>query len=1052
MNKAFKSLFAAVTSSFMMLTVAAAFPPREVNAASSVTVDLSEEYQAIRGFGGMNHPEWTGQDLTDAQRQTAFGNGDNELGLTVLRVFVNPDSTQWYKALPTAQTATEMGVTVFASPWEPPSNLTESGGSNGKLHLPKSNYAAYAQHLNDFGTYMKNNNVDLYAISVQNEPDYASEWTYWSTDETTDFIANYGDMITSTRLMSPESFQYAPETASWVPDGGKKFYKKIMNNSKAMENCDLFGTHFYGTQRAWMDYPELENCGKEIWMTEVYVPNSDANSANNYPEAIQVSENIHNAMVVGNMSAYTWWYIRRSYGLMTEDGKISKRGYCMAQYSKYVRPGYIRIGATEQPADNVLVSAYKGDGNKVVIVAINSGSSELTQRFDIGNVQITDVDRYRTSANENIALTADMDNDGKGFYSQLPANSVSTFVVTVADGADIPEPGNDPSNPRPIEPDDNGWFFHDDFEADVCDWTGRGAADVLTSGRTFYEGNESLLVQNRTSAWNGATKSLNTRAFTPGGQFSFSANVMYFDGNSTDTFYMKLQYTDANGETQYSEIAAAKALKGEWVQLANTNYTIPEGASNLQLYIETAESTNNFYIDEAVGAVAGTVINGAGESKDVIIGDINFDKVINSLDIVCARKGLINGYSSGYARLAADVNQDGNVDITDVVLIQNFVLGRISEFPVPDNVWDTYQETASADMIKFYSDSIYQMGNTSRLWEKVEKAQKGEKVTVAYLGGSITEGGGLDTCYAKRSYQYFADTFGTGSNVSYINAGMSGTSSVVGLMRSQRDIFDANPDVIFLEFSVNDHPEEIYKKSFESLVRKCLSQSNSPAVIILINRAKGGYSMQEQMAAVGKNYNVPIISMDTALTNAFNSGLFTTDDYYSDEYHPHAEGNKLISDCISYFYRQALKTVNRSDAYTIPDSTVYGKEYATAGIVALSELTNLNTGSFKTDNSNTRFAYGFTFEKNSANTPMTFTTQGKGIFIVFKSNQNSSLGNLNVTVNGKTSTIKGNRNYAWGGPDADIAYIQDTSGELNVSLSMENASTDFTILGIGVIK
>ena len=85
-----------------------------------------------------------------------------------------------------------MGVTVFASPWEPPANLTESGGSNGKLHLPKSNYAAYAKHLNDFGTYMKNNNVDLYAISVQNEPDYASEWTYWSTDETTDFIANYG--------------------------------------------------------------------------------------------------------------------------------------------------------------------------------------------------------------------------------------------------------------------------------------------------------------------------------------------------------------------------------------------------------------------------------------------------------------------------------------------------------------------------------------------------------------------------------------------------------------------------------------------------------------------------------------------------------------------------------------------------------------------------------------------------------------------------------------------------------------------------------------------
>lgn len=144
------------------------------------------------------------------------------MGLTVLRVFVNPDSSQWNKALPTAQFATQMGVTVFASPWEPPANHN-GPRKQRQTHLPKSNYAAYAKHLNDFGTYMKANDVDLYAVSVQNEPDYASEWTYWSTDETTDFIANYGDQITSTRLMSPESFQYAPENASWVRTAARNF-------------------------------------------------------------------------------------------------------------------------------------------------------------------------------------------------------------------------------------------------------------------------------------------------------------------------------------------------------------------------------------------------------------------------------------------------------------------------------------------------------------------------------------------------------------------------------------------------------------------------------------------------------------------------------------------------------------------------------------------------------------------------------------------------------------------------------------------------------------
>ncbi len=693
--KKFAERFTAVfTASALMASIVAVFPENtvpeslDVSAASNCVVDTTTEYQVIRGFGGINHPEWTGQDMTAAQRQTAFGNGTNELGLTVLRVFVNPDSNQWNKAVPTAQFASKMGAYVFASPWEPPSNLAESGGSNGKLHLPKSNYGAYAKHLNDFGTYMKNNGVDLYSISVQNEPDYASEWTYWSTDETVDFIANYGDQITSTRLMSPESFQYAPLNASWVPDGGKKFYQKIMANSKAFANCDVFGTHMYGTQRSWMDYPELENCGKEIWMTEVYVPNSEANSANRWPEALQVSENIHNALVVGNMSAYTWWYIRRSYGLMDESGVITKRGYNMAQYSKWVRPGDKRIEVTEQPADNVLVSAYKNDNNQITIVAINKGSETYTQSFSIGSGEkIVDVDRYRTSANENLALTENLENDGSGFFASLPAESVSTFVVSLEGSGSAPG----------SEPNEYGWYFNDPFEGDTCSWQGRGASSVQTSGRTAYVGSEALLVSGRTSAWNGAYRELNSKAFEPGKEYSFSVNINYFDGPATDTFCLKLEYTDSSGETQYSTIAQGNVNKGEWAQLANKNYMIPEGASDLKIYVETTETTNNFYIDEAIGAVAGTTIVGAGEAKTIILGDINFDGTIDCFDIIAARNGLANGgFADNSTMTAADVDKSTKFDVSDVVNLQCYVIRRITEFP--DN---TPEITAPISMAEY---------------------------------------------------------------------------------------------------------------------------------------------------------------------------------------------------------------------------------------------------------------------------------------------------------------------------------------------------------------
>lgn len=686
--KKLKSMIAGVAAGALVVTSFSSLPlggdekSFDVNAASAVTINTNKTYQRIRGFGGMNHPEWTGADLTAAQRQKAFGNGADELGFTILRIFVNPNSNQWNLAVPTAKYATEHGVTVFASPWEPPSNLAASGGTGGlqgKLHLPESNYAAYAEHLNNFGTYMKNNGVDLYSISVQNEPDYAEDWTAWTPAQTTNFIANYGDRITSTRLMSPESFQYG----AW--NNGKDYYKQILANPKAFENCDLFGTHFYGTPRDRMDFPDLENCGKEIWMTEVYVPNSEANSNERWPEGVQVAENIHNGLVVGNMSAYVWWYIRRSYGPMNEDGTISKRGYAMAQYSKWVRPGDVRIDATEQPDTNILVSAYKHSDTQIEVVAINKGNSEITQQFNVSGRTITNVDRYRTSANENIAPTKGMEASGSTFYSQLPANSVSTYVITLeSDGKPLPDYPDGPVTPEPITPDSNGYYYHDTFEGDTFDWTGRGDASVTLSGRIPYADKEALLVQDRTSSWHGAQKKLDPTTFKAGEEYSFSV-IAATSGTGTHNMMLSLQYTDPSGETQYAHIAQAVSVGENYVQLADTNFKLPQG-SNFILYVETEDGTDNFYIDEAIIAVKGTKIDGPAELK-FILGDVNCDGRVDAFDMVAARKGLINGLS-GAAALAGDVNGDGKYTIADAVQINEYLLGKIKAFVKGENSGD----------------------------------------------------------------------------------------------------------------------------------------------------------------------------------------------------------------------------------------------------------------------------------------------------------------------------------------------------------------------------
>lgn len=646
----------------------------KAKAASVVTVNTNKTYQSIRGFGGMNLPEWITQgDLTDAQRQKAFGNGADELGLTILRIYVSDDKNSWSRAVPTAKYAQKMGATVFATPWNPPSSIRQNGTGGirgGKYHLPSNQYAAYAQHLNDYYNYMKNNGVDVYSISVQNEPDYSSEWTAWSSDETTTFLANYGDQL-QFRVMSPETFQYS----------NKDYYSKILNNSKAMANTDLFGTHFYGTQRSQMDFQALENSGKEIWMTEVYVPNSEADSANRWPEAVQVATNIHNGLVVGNMSAYTWWYIRRSYGLMTEDGKISKRGYCMAQYSKYVRPGDVRIDVTEQPEKNVYISAYKHSDTQIEIVAVNDSDTGYTQQFSVGNRSITDINRYRTSSNENIAETKGLEHETSSFYAQIPARSVSTFVVSlVSDGKDVPPLTDGPAIAEPDEPDENGYYFHDTFEGDVCSWEARGNDEVLLSGRSPYQGAEALLVQTREKSWNGAQKTLNGLTFEGGKEYSFSACVQNMDGADSQNFMLSLQYT-LDGETKYDHIAQATAIKGQYVQLANSSYKIPEGASQPILYVETESGTDNFYIDEVIGAVKGTQIPGPAAVK-VTKGDVNSDGTINIVDLILCKNVIV--YTDAVdpvASVAADVDNSSVTDSADVVLMQKYLFGTITEFP-----------------------------------------------------------------------------------------------------------------------------------------------------------------------------------------------------------------------------------------------------------------------------------------------------------------------------------------------------------------------------------
>ena len=223
-------------------------------------------------------------------------------------------------------------------------------------------------------------------------------------------------------------------------------------------------------------------------------------------------------------------------------------------------------------------------------------------------------------------------------------------------------------------PDANGIYFHDTFEDGTDSWKGRGGASVSTGG-SAYAGSYALTVTDRGSSWHGAMKALDSDTFRAGEEYSFSAAVC-----GSGNMMMSLQYTDSSNKTVYDHIAAGQS-SGDYIQLTNSSYKLPEG-SGYTLYFETETGSDSFSIDEVIAAKAGASVNVT--TNDIIRGDFDSDGELTVFDLVMGRKALIlytEGSSLSISPAAADVDGDGSFAVNDLVLLSKFLLGQTKEFP-----------------------------------------------------------------------------------------------------------------------------------------------------------------------------------------------------------------------------------------------------------------------------------------------------------------------------------------------------------------------------------
>jgi glucuronoarabinoxylan endo-1,4-beta-xylanase len=158
-------------------------------------------------------------------------------------------------------------------------------------------------------------------------------------------------------------------------------------------------------------------------MTEHYTNSSV--SGNDWSNAMTAAKEINDCMNAG-WSAYVWWYIRRSYGFIDESGTITKLGYVMSQFARYIRPGSSRIACTANPMDGVYVTAYKDD-SKLVVVAINQNLFDVVQPFSWSGITVTSFNHYVTTSSANL-VTDSLTSSGSDIRITLLAQSVTTLV------------------------------------------------------------------------------------------------------------------------------------------------------------------------------------------------------------------------------------------------------------------------------------------------------------------------------------------------------------------------------------------------------------------------------------------------------------------------------------------------------------------------------------------------------------------------------------------------------------------------------------------------
>ncbi len=361
--------------------------------------------------------------------------------------------------------------------------------------------------------------------------------------------------------------------------------------------------------------------------------------------------------------------------------------------------------------------------------------------------------------------------------------------------------------------------------------------------------------------------------------------------------------------------------------------------------------------------------------------------------------------------------------------------------------------------------SLVTKGNNYLLKQVLAKMRAGEEVIISTIGGSVTEGSGPAVYTEGYAYQFrdmFIEKYAADkSKVKFIPAGIGGTPSPMGLIRYQKDVVKPagrNPDLLIIEFAVNDWLECSKTRAVEKLVRNALENN---AAVIMLYAAATYQNQQGQISPVADFYKLPQVSISDALAG---SGINQEKDskiYYSDYVHPVKAGHKLMARCIMNLIEEVDESAADSK-YQIPDT--YKNENPFTNFTSVYSDTSdknisITKGGFtqKDEEIQGYLHGGKCFPENWKNDgsssdafKMELTCQS--LIMVYKNANNDKFGKYEVYVDGKLqNTYAGHEDGGWN--NCMIVMIIDEESSSKHTVEIKPAAGEegkaFTILAFG---